>query len=69
MPADLRINHHRKHRPGPTLQEARDAAEKQTIGAALMRNRHNVSRTAKELGVSRMTLYRLLSRHDMERSG
>jgi DNA-binding NtrC family response regulator len=54
--------------PGPTLQEARDAAEKTAILSAVRRNRQNLSRAAKELRVSRMTLYRLLSKHHIERT-
>lgn len=68
-PADLRLENESIDEPVPTLQEARETAEKQTIWSALRRNRQNLSRAARELRVSRMTLYRLLSKHEMHRGG
>jgi transcriptional regulator with PAS, ATPase and Fis domain len=46
-----------------TLDLARAKAEVEAIRSALRRCQHNVSEAAKELGVSRATLYRLLERH------
>ena len=46
-----------------TLDGARARAEVDAIRSALRRCQHNVSEAAKELGVSRATLYRLLERH------
>lgn len=46
--------------PGATLAEIREQAEREAIQAALCRNGNNHSRAAKELGISRTTLYRLL---------
>ncbi|MCE8017267.1 sigma-54-dependent Fis family transcriptional regulator [Halomonas sp. MCCC 1A17488] len=51
----------------PTLEEIREQAERSTILNALKRNRHNVARTSRELGVSRVTLYRLLDKYDIQR--
>ncbi len=68
-PADLRLEQHPGHEPTSSLKEAREAAEKQIIRSALRRNRNNLSQAAKELQVSRMTLYRLLSKHQIERGG
>ncbi|MBQ0721089.1 MAG: sigma-54-dependent Fis family transcriptional regulator [Gammaproteobacteria bacterium] len=48
------------------LAEARDLAEKLTVVDTLAANNHNVSKAAKQLGVSRMTLYRLLGKHKIE---
>ncbi len=48
-----------------TLEQAREQAEAQTIRYALARNNRNISRTSRELGVSRVTLYRLLSKHGL----
>lgn len=48
-----------------TLEEARARMEIGLIQTALARNNHNVSRTASELGVSRVTLYRLMEKHGM----
>jgi DNA-binding NtrC family response regulator len=48
--------------PPPTLEEVRDAATREAIERALQRNRHRLVDAARELGVSRVTLYRLMSR-------
>lgn len=50
-----------------TLEEARDRAEREVIRAALARNRHKILHAARELGVSRVTLYRLIDKHGIER--
>lgn len=45
------------------LEAARMRAERDAIRSTLARGGHNVSRAARELGVSRMTLYRLMAKH------
>jgi DNA-binding NtrC family response regulator len=50
-----------------SLEQSRDRTEKETLRYALAHNRHNVTRAAKELRISRMTLYRLLEKHGMDR--
>ena len=45
------------------LDEARIRAERDAIDASLQRAGRNVSLAARDLGVSRMTLYRLLAKH------
>ena len=52
-------------RPPPTLDEVRDAATRDAIERALQRNRGRLVDTARELGVSRVTLYRLMGRHGL----
>jgi DNA-binding NtrC family response regulator len=47
----------------PTLEAARDEAERRILLEALDRHRGNVTRAARELDVSRVTLYRLLDKH------
>jgi DNA-binding NtrC family response regulator len=47
----------------PTLEEARNQAEIEVIRAGLERNDHNLTRTARELDIARITLYRLLEKH------
>ena len=49
------------------LRELRAGLEKETIKAALKRNRGNISQTASELGISRPTLYGLLTKFGIER--
>jgi DNA-binding NtrC family response regulator len=52
--------------PVPTsLAQAREAGERQAIEMALLRNRGRLGEAARELGVSRVTLYRILSAYSM----
>ncbi|HTH18163.1 MAG TPA: sigma-54 dependent transcriptional regulator [Magnetospirillum sp.] len=46
-----------------SLGSARRGADETLIRRALAGNRHNITRTAEHLGVSRMTLYRLLEKY------
>jgi DNA-binding NtrC family response regulator len=48
-----------------TLDEARNQAEQQAILSAMNRNVNNLARTARDLGVSRVTLYRLIDKHQL----
>ena len=52
-----------------TLAEARAKAEKAAIEATLQAVRNNVSKAARHLGVSRVTLYRLMELHSIEWQG
>lgn len=47
----------------PTLSVARAEAERAAIVASLVRTGHNVSRAARDLEVSRVTLYRLMKKY------
>lgn len=51
------------------LQEARIEAEKSAIHDSLERVSHNVTLAARDLGVSRMTLYRLMAKHSITPRG
>src|SRR5688572_11720180 len=51
--------------PPPTLDEVRDAATRAAIERSLHRNRGRLVDVARELGVSRVTLYRLMQRHNL----
>lgn len=48
-----------------SLAQAREAAERQAIELALLRHRGRLGDAAQELGISRVTLYRLLGTHGM----
>ncbi len=48
-----------------SLAQAREAAERQAIELALLRHRGRLGDAAQELGISRVTLYRLLGAHGM----
>lgn len=49
--------------PPPGLDDTLLHSERTAIQACLDRTGHNVSRSARELGISRTTMYRLLSKH------
>ncbi|MEE8444745.1 MAG: sigma-54 dependent transcriptional regulator [Alphaproteobacteria bacterium] len=49
------------------LITARAIAEMKAVAEALDRTGFNVTRAAKELGVSRVTMYKLMARHDISR--
>jgi DNA-binding NtrC family response regulator len=51
-----------------TLAQAREAAEKRAIEAALLRHRHRLNEAATDLGISRVTLYRLMGSHGLRES-
>ena len=46
----------------PTLDELRTSLERELIESSLKKYRNNVSATARQLGVSRVTLYRMIDR-------
>jgi DNA-binding NtrC family response regulator len=63
MPEDLGLNGSLSGVNALTLDRARDEAERTVIRTTLQRARNNISRAARELGVSRVTLYRLMDKH------
>jgi two-component system, NtrC family, response regulator len=50
----------------PTLQAARDAAERRLIVEALTRNAGNITRAARDIEVSRPTFHDLLKKHGLD---
>ncbi len=52
-----------------SLELVRGRAAGDAIGAALARNRYVVARAARELGISRATLYRMMERYNVAVSG
>lgn len=63
-PADLELEQ-LVDKPVGTLTEAREAAERRAIGDALLRHRNRLTLAARELGISRTTLYRLMQSHGL----
>lgn len=55
--------------PCKTLREQVDAAERQMILSALLVNRGCKSKAAKDLGISRTTLYEKMAQHDLDVGG
>ncbi len=62
-PEDLDLLMPKSLRNGEPLEEARIRAERDAIHVCLQGSGSNVSRAARDLGVSRMTLYRLMEKH------
>jgi DNA-binding NtrC family response regulator len=67
-PTDLGLERrHSEARYASSLEEARDMAERSVIMASLTRNAFNILHAARELGISRVTLYRLMEKHKVHR--
>jgi DNA-binding NtrC family response regulator len=64
-PNDLDLDRRKATRHMRTLDQARSEAEKQIILSVLNNTRNNVSESAKILDVSRVTLYRLMEKHNI----
>jgi len=67
-PADLGLSSASAPKNVITLSRARAAAESDVIRATLRSNANNVSRAARELGISRVTLYRLMEKFGIDPS-
>ncbi len=64
-PVHLDLERRQHRQPRMNLQAVREEAERQAVEAAVKRNRLNLSRAAEELGISRITLYRLLEKYEL----
>ncbi len=62
-PEDLGINRRSNNRVMQTLDEARAIADRNLILASLHHTGNNMSRAADVLGISRVSLYRLIDKH------
>jgi len=62
-PGDLGLDRRDPRRTGRTLREARTQADIVAIRRALRGSRNNLSLAARDLGVSRVTLYRLMEKY------
>lgn len=49
------------------IDRVRQEAERAAVSSALARSHCNITHAARELGVSRMTLYRMIERHQLDR--
>ena len=65
---DLELNSSSVSKDNVTLKEAREAVEKEVLEAAMARNQGNLTRTAKDLGISRPALYDLMDKLGMRSS-
>ena len=60
QPADLGLDQHAGVKDGITLESSRSKLDEERVRHVLVRNRNNVTESARELGVSRATMYRLI---------
>ncbi len=67
LPADLGLTYDVRSVPAAakTLAEAREEAERTAITGAMGQCGRNLSAAARQLGISRVTLYRLLEKHEI----
>ncbi|HAD08700.1 MAG TPA: sigma-54-dependent Fis family transcriptional regulator [Porticoccaceae bacterium] len=74
-PEDIGLSRDTQCQPGDSANKTLDladsvnAAQKEAIKNALKTSDYNISKAARDLGVSRMTLYRLLQKHDIQNVG
>ncbi|MFT6914254.1 MAG: DNA-binding NtrC family response regulator [Motiliproteus sp.] len=64
-PGDLDFNSESQARPVQTLAQTRAEADRAAIESALRCSGHNVTEAARLLGVSRVTLYRLMNKFEI----
>ena len=65
MPADLGLTTHAGVASGDALGRVRIDAERMALCEALSQASNNITHAARALGVSRMTMYRLIERHHL----
>jgi DNA-binding NtrC family response regulator len=65
-PADLGLTEEKQQQTTVTLENSRTQAAREAIEAALKNTCSNISQAARELGVSRTTLYRLMDKFSIE---
>jgi DNA-binding NtrC family response regulator len=63
-----KLNGTASHHGLSTLKSSRAQSERRNLEYALARNSRNITRAAQDLGVSRMTLYRLMAKHGLART-
>lgn len=65
QPEDLGLERHNDQSQLMSLEDARAAAERMMIRRALSQSRNQISRAASLLGISRVTLYRLIEKYNI----
>ena len=67
-PSDLELDSSLENYDGKPLREARKAIEREIIERVLAKTAGNITRAATELGISRPTLYDLISKYGISTS-
>jgi DNA-binding NtrC family response regulator len=68
-PEDLGLERREASRRIETLSAARNKIEKRLVQQALLDTRHNLSETSRVLGISRVTLYKLIDKYQLVQEG
>lgn len=63
--ADLGLEAYAAANPAPTLENARATVDRAAVEHSLRTNAYNVSQAARQLGVSRVTFYRMMHKHNV----
>ncbi|SDL57761.1 DNA-binding transcriptional response regulator, NtrC family, contains REC, AAA-type ATPase, and a Fis-type DNA-binding domains [Franzmannia pantelleriensis] len=69
LPDKLNIEHIPRANSGNSLNEIKSQAERRLLTSVLRKNENNIARSAKEMGVSRVTFYRLAKKHNIIHRG
>ena len=64
--ADLGLEAPDDESQSPTLESARASTDRIVLEHSLRKHKNNVSKAARELGVSRVTFYRMMSKHNVD---
>lgn len=65
-PTDLNLEKRHKERRIKTLEESRAEADREAIMNSIQNSHHNMSRAAGKLGISRVSLYRLIEKYGIK---
>jgi DNA-binding NtrC family response regulator len=65
-PTDLGLDKRFKQRTVKTLEEARAEADRESILSTIKYTQYNMSRAAQNLGISRVSLYRLIEKYQLK---
>ena len=63
--ADLGLERRSAERNLITLEQSRCYADRQVINASLIHHKYNMTQAARQLGISRVTLYRLINKYQL----
>ncbi len=66
LPSDLELEEPKKISQNISLREARDKIDREMITKALTKNHGNIKDAARDLGITRQTLYDLITKHSIQ---
>ena len=66
QPSDLELEKRQHPREHTTLEESRADADRNAIQGGLRQSQNNISQAAELLGISRVTLHRLINKYQLK---